>query len=62
MKTFAISCIVVVILLTLIAVFNPHVPDGATAAAIGAAGSFCLLLALCFYVLADIRALMQRGK
>ena len=62
MKNFSIGCVVVVILLTLVAVFNPHVPDGATAAGIGAGGFLCLLLALCFYVLCDIRAIMQRGN
>ena len=61
MKSFAIGCVVVVILLTLVAVFNPHVQDGAVAAAIGAGGFFGLLVALCFYVLADIRAILQRG-
>ena len=57
MRHFAIGCIVVVILLTLIAAFS--VKDGAIAAAIGGGGFVCLLIALCFYALADIRALIQ---
>ncbi len=60
MKGFAIGCVVVVILLTAVAAFS--VTEGSQAAAIGACGFGALLIALCFYVLADIRALLQRGK
>ncbi len=61
MKTFAICCVVAVVLLTLVGAFSVY--SGAQAAAIGAGGFGVLLIALCFYVLADIRALlMQRGK
>jgi hypothetical protein len=60
MKTFAISCVVAVVLLTLVAAL--HVVEGSQAAAIGAGGFGVLLIALCFYVLTDIRALLLRGK
>jgi hypothetical protein len=60
MKTFAACCIAVVVLLTVVAAFN--VVEGSQAAAIGAGGFGVLLIALCFYVLADIRALMQQRR
>lgn len=60
MKNFAIGCIVVVILLTVVAALNCI--QGSQAAIIGASGFLALLLALCFYVLCDIRTLMQRGN
>jgi hypothetical protein len=39
-----------------------NVVEGAQAAAIGGAGFGALLIALCFYVLTDIRSLLLRGK
>jgi hypothetical protein len=60
MKAFAICCVVVVVLLTVVAALN--VVEGAQAAAIGGAGFGALLIALCFYVLTDIRSLLLRGK
>jgi hypothetical protein len=60
MKTFAICCVVVVALLTGIAELSAY--SGTQAAAIGAGGFGVLLIALCFYVLTDIRALLLRGK
>lgn len=57
MKNFAIFCIVAVVVLTLIAAV-PQL-SGTTAAMIGAAGFVALLLALSFYALADIRAIVR---
>jgi hypothetical protein len=57
MKAFAIGCVVAVVLLTVVGAFS--VQAGARAAAIGGAGFGCLLLALCFYALADIRATLH---
>ena len=57
MKGFAIGLIVAVILLTVLgAGFQT---EGRAAAEIGAAGFGFLLVALCFYALADIRSLLK---
>jgi hypothetical protein len=60
MKGFAIGCVGVVILLTVLGAFS--VQEGSQAAVIGAAGFGCLLLALCFYALADIRDALRTPK
>ncbi len=60
MKIFALWCVVAVVVFTVLAAFS--VSEGAQAAAIGGGGFACLMVALCFYALASIHALIQRGK
>jgi hypothetical protein len=60
MKGLAIGCVAVVVLLTAVGAFS--VQEGSQAAVIGAAGFGCLLLALCLYALADIRATLRTPK
>lgn len=55
MRIFAGWLIAIIVCLTVLAAFS--VSEGVHAAAIGAAGFVALLLALCFYALADIRQL-----
>jgi hypothetical protein len=58
MKGFAIGLIVAVVLLTVLAA--GFQTEGTQAAVIGAAGFGALLIALCFYALADIRSLLKK--
>jgi hypothetical protein len=57
MKTFALVVVIAVPVLTLAAALN--VVEGYKATAIGAAGLSALLIALCLYALADIRAVLK---
>jgi uncharacterized membrane protein YfcA len=59
MKAFALICAVVVVVLAVIGAFS--VQEGSQAAIIGACGFACLIVALCFYLLADIREVLKQS-